>query len=672
MSSQIRFEIKQRDVFAAGHAFAASGPYERIVGRVHFKVDPQHQSNSAIVDLDKAPRNAQGRVCCSSDIFILKPVDAALGNQRLFFGYGNRGNKRELQFFNDAPANNDPSTLEDAGNGFLMRRGYSIVWAAWEGDLLPGNGRLLLDVPIATQQGEDITGPVRCEFIVNTTGVYSLPLSGHASTRSYPPVSRDTQKAKLSRRRYPGDSAEIIDSGQWCFARLESGMGQDAQGSESAITPSDSNIYLYSGFEPGWIYELVYTGKQPRVYGLGHVVVRDLVSFFKHESSDAAGVVNPLGKIDKAYAWGRSQTGRCLRDFVHGGYNADADGRRVFDGVLSHVAGGGLLWMNQRFAQVVSPAGQQYEYHHNYADRFPFSYARTTDHLTGCTDAILTRPDTDPLVIHTQTATEYWQRRGSLVHTDTRGNDLPQPEGVRIYFWSSSQHFADPNLRVPQFGVRQQLENVVSTSMLFRAMLNAMDNWASRGKAPPPSCIPRRSDETLVDYANWRKQFPIIPGAMMSAGPASLPLLDFGPETKHGIFSTEPPKVVDAKGYAVLVPAVDADGNDIAGVRAPMVQAPLGTYTGWALRSRDVGYGANFEYTGGYIPFADTPSEAAITGDPRPSVLDRYASRDSYRDAIEAAARDLCAQGLMLEEDIQRCVDAAANWGRPRHVVRLP
>ena len=671
MSGQLHFEIKQREVFAAGHEFSGSGAYERLLGRVHFEVDPKHPANSSIVDLDKAPVNQAGRVCFSTDLCILKPIDGSSGNQRLFFGYGNRGNKRELQFFNDAPASNDPIKLADAGNGYLLRRGYSIVWAAWEGDLLPGNGRMLLDVPIATESGEDITGPVRCEFIVDAHGVHSLPLSGQVSTRSYPTADLDPHSARLTRRRYPGDPAEDISPDTWSFARSQGGSGQDGQGVEQAQIPSDIDIYLDAGFEPGWIYELVYTGKQPRVYGLGHIVVRDLVSYFKYGQLDANGAKSPLGAIEKAYAWGRSQTGRCLRDFVHCGYNADSDGRRVFDGILPHVAGGGLMWMNQRFSQVVSPSGQQYEYHHNMADHFPFSYAHSTDHLTGQNDAILKRPDTDPLIIHTQTSTEYWQRRGSLVHTDTQGNDLQQPDSVRIYLWSSSQHFADPNLRAPACGVRQQLENVVSTSMFFRAMLDAMDAWASEGKAPPASQIPLRADATLVDTPTWREQFPSIPGVMMTSGPASLELLDFGPQASAGIFTKEPPQVLNQEGYTILIPAVDADGNDIPGVRAPMVQAPLGTYTGWSLRARGFGYGANFEYTGGYVPFPDTPSEAAATGDPRLSILDRYPNRQAYMNAIESAAIALVETGYMLAEDIPRCVEAAADWGRPQHVVRL-
>src|SRR5207245_5501832 len=175
-------------------------------------------------------------------------------------------------------------------------------------------------------------------------------------------------------------------------------------------------------------------------------------------------------------------------------------------------SGGGLMWLNHRFANAVSPAGQQYEDHFNPADRFPFSYAESTDHLTGKRDAILKRPETDPLVIHTQTATEYWQRKGSLVHTDTRGNDLPQPDNVRIYFWASSQHFADPIPKPLERGVRQNFLNTVATSMLFRAVVDAMDRWATKGVAPPQSRVPRRADETLVAVEDWGRQFPTIPG----------------------------------------------------------------------------------------------------------------------------------------------------------------
>ena len=672
MTNSLEVRIAQRGPFADSHEFGESGAYERLVGRVHFAVDPRAPAQAGIVDIDKAPLNADGLVEFSADLCILKPRDMARGNRRLFFGYGNRGNKRELQFFNDAPASNDPRTLADAGNGFLLRRGYALVWAAWEGDLLPGDGRLVLDVPVASDGDRPITGLVRSEYIAAASGITTFPLSGKASTLSYPTHSMDPRNHCFTRRRYAESERIPVAPDDWSFARVEGGQGLDAQGSETAVVPSDINIHLPHGFEPGWIYELVYTARDPRVHGLGHVVVRDLVSFLKHEARDSAGNANPLGdNVDKAYCWGRSQTGRCIRDFLHRGYNADAAGRKVFDGALPHVSGGGLMWMNHRFASVVSPAGQQYEDHWNCADRFPFSYAESTDHLTGRTDAILKRPDTDPLVLHTQTATEYWQRRGSLVHTDSQGNDLAQPDTVRVYLWASSQHFADPNRKVPSTGGCQHYTNVVQTSMLFRAMLDSLDAWASHGTPPPDSRIPLRADGTLVPYAQWREMFPAIPGVAIPCGANSLPLMDFGPDFEGGISSKEPPDITDARGYAILVPAVNEDGNDIAGVRAPMVQAPLGTYTGWNLRSRGHGHGAMYLFDGSYLPLADTTEERRMTGDPRPSVIERYADAGEYARAIEKAARSLVEEGLLLEEDVERCVAGAANWGRPLHDVKL-
>jgi Alpha/beta hydrolase domain len=664
MSNRIELSITGRFLFAGGHEFGAVGAYERLVGRAHFRVDPSAPPQQGITDVDKAPVDADGLLRFAADFSVLKPVDPGRGNRRIFFDYGNRGNKRMLQFFNDAPAANDPRTLAHAGNGFLMRRGYTVVWLAWQGDLLPGNGRMVMDLPVARECSGPITGSVRVEYIANRPGITTFPLSGHASTRSHPTVSLDPREASLTRRRYPYDERIPMPPESWCFARVEGGIGLDNQGAEQALIPSDTHIHSPTGFEPGWIYELVYTGRDPLVLGLGHAAVRDFVSFLRYSSEDAAG----LGTIEKAYAWGRSQTGRCLRDFVYRGFNANAAGRKVFDGILPHVAGAGRKWLNHRFANAVVSGGQQYEDHFNPADTFPFSYAETTDHLTGRRDAILKRPETDPLVIHTQTSTEYWQRRGSLVHTDTRGNDLPQPDAVRIFFWGSSQHFADPVPPPLERGVRQNYLNTVATSMLFRAMIDVMDRWATDGVAPPDSRIPSRVDGTLTSLEEWRRQFPSIPAVATPHAPNRLPLLDFGPDAERGMLK-EPPVVIPGEGYTVLVPAVDADGNDIAG--APMVQAPLGTYCGWNLRARGFGHGAMHEFSGSYIPLPETLEERRMTGDPRKSVLERYPNADAYVAAISAAARQLVEDGLMLEEDVARAVATAANWGRPRHDVKM-
>ncbi|HCP32884.1 MAG TPA: hypothetical protein DIT94_00780 [Deltaproteobacteria bacterium] len=674
MKSELTLHISERTLFAEGDAFGETGTYERIKGRVCYAVDPQEEAFSRITDLDKAPTNEKGLVEYSTDFLILKPQNPKKGNRRLFFDWGNRGNIRCLQFFNDALASNDPKTREHAGNGFLFRRGYTLVFAGWQGDLLAGDGRFLMDLPVASNHGISITGQVRSEFILEESGITTQPLSGWANTRSHPTVSLDTNQASLTRRLYADASREEIPSDQWMFARDEGGSGLDGVSKQTAIVPSDTNIYLPGGFETGWIYELVYTGRNPLVLGLGHPAVRDLISFLKYGDFDDQGHPNPLGKrrIDKAYGWGRSQTGRAIRDFVYHGYNEDFDGRKVFDGLIPHVSGAGLLWMNHRFANAVSPAGQEHEVHHNCADRFPFSYAVTTDHLTGKTDSILKRPASDPLIIHTQSATEYWQRRGSLVHTDTQGHDLEQPERVRVYAWGSSEHFADSGMSEPSRGPCQNLSNVVRTSLFLRSALDNLDLWATDDVAPPSSRYPRRSDGTLVDGNEWRHQFPQIPGVALPNGPAQLPLLDFGPDFEKGLLTLEPPLVLNPNGYPTLVPSVDSDGIDQGCLNAPMVLAPLATYTGWNLRARGQGQGAMHKFTGSTIPFAETPEEQLATADPRPSILERYPNSEAYLDAIRKAARQLVEERYMLEEDVERCLEWARDWDRLRHGIRLP
>ncbi len=653
-------DITERKPFAGGTAFGESGAYEILRGRFHGAVDPVAPGQAPITDIALAPTDEAGRVRYAADVLILKPVDMARGNRRLLFDWGNRGNTRAIQFFNDAPHSNTPATLAHAGNGFLFRRGYSVVFGAWQGDLLPGDGRLLLDLPVAHANGAPVRGRIRTE-IVGRPGCDTLPLSGWPSTRSHPAVSLDTGKALLQRRRYPGATPEVLHPSAWSFARVQGGTAADP---ERAVVPCRESIHLPGGFQPGWIYELFYEAEAPLVLGLGHAAVRDLVSHLRHDPA------TPLPGIARAYGWGRSQTGRAIRDFIHHGFNADEQGRRVFDGLMPDVAGAGRL-NTTRFACLTVAAGQQYEDHFNPADRFPFAYAQSTDHVSGRIDAILKRPATDPLVIHTQSATEYWQRRGSLVHTDTRGRDLAVPEGVRIYFWSSCQHNSDPLAPPAPREACQNPLNVVASSALFRAVLDAMDRWATDGTPPPASRIPTVADGTLVPYDTWRRQFPAIPGIAVPREPSDLPAIDYGPDAERGLLR-EPPRVDTSQHYAVLVPAVDRDGNDIAGVRAPMVAAPLATYTGWNPRARGHGHGALHEFSGSTIPFADSPEERAQTGDPRPAVAERYPDRDAYVAAITAAASALCRAGLLLAEDVPRAEAAAANWHAPRHDVRLP
>jgi hypothetical protein len=672
MQPRITLDIQSRRAFADDHAFAGAGAYEILEGRARIAYHPQDPSLKAVPDIALAERDAQGMVHVATDLWILKPVDLAKGNGALLFELVNRGNKRCLQFFNDAPHTNTPTTLTDAGNGFLMREGYTVVCAGWQGDVLPGDGRLVLDLPVAKESDGPVREIIRAEFVIDEANLHSLPLSGKYSTRSYPAASLDKSKARLIRRRYPWEPAEEVPTQAWHFARIERDpkvpKPGDSGGGEAGIIPSNSHLYLPGGFERGWIYELTYEAEAPLVLGLGYSAIRDLVGHFRYDETEA----NPLRQggpnLRSYYGWGRSQSGRSMREYLYRGFNGTGDGRKAFDGVLAHIAGAGRLPIN-RFSNLVIAASKQFEDQLNPSDLFPFSYARSKDHLTGREDAILRHPQTDPYVFHSHASTEYWNRRASLVHTDTQGNDLAQPASVRVYHWASSQHWADPLLSAPSRGICANYHNTTGTSALFRSLLTAMHRWVADGVEPPPSQVPRRDDGTLVSFAEWKTQFPGIPGVALPKCPNTLTLVDYGAAFEAGGAIAEPAVVKDGADYAVLLPAVDADGNELAGIRMPTVQAPLGSFTGWNLRPRGYGAGTLHDFSGSYIPFAETENERQATSDPRRAILERYPTKTAYVDAISAACEALIADGLMLAEDRAAELARASRWGRPRHDI---
>ena len=468
---------------------------------------------------------------------------------------------------NDASHSNDPSSAAHAGNGFLMRRGYTVVWSGWQGDILAGDGRQTMALPVATYDAIEITGTVRAEFISDESGAVCYPLSGNDYTASYESTSLDTSSATLTCREYERDPRIPVPADKWRLAKI---------GGEGSPVPSSTHCYLPEGFRPGWIYELVYTAKNPAVMGLGFTGVRDLVSFLLHDEVDEGGQQNPLAEngttIEKAYSWGRSQSGRFLREFVYRGFNQDDEGCRVFEGVSPHVSGGGRVFLNYRFAQP-GRYPRQHSDHLYPSDQFPFAYAVTTDRLTGKTDGILKRPETDPLNIHTQTSSEYWERRGSLVHTDPMGNDLADHARSRVYLFAGSQHGADP-LKGPQTGSHLYISNPNKAGPPLRALLDALDEWATNGTAPPDSLVPTRAAETAAPADVVSARFPSIPGFTCPDEANRLYVQDHGPDFDGGIVSIEPPQENPHKEYAVLVPQVDADGNEVPGVRMPTIEVP--------------------------------------------------------------------------------------------------
>ena len=653
----VELKILQRHPFAEGKSFGDVGPYERIVGTARFEIDPLHDLNKVIVDLDLAPRNKRGKVEFSADFCILVPKDPTKGNGAILYDVNNRGNKLALAFFNDGPSTNDPITLEHAGNGFLMRRGYTLVWSGWIGELLPGNHRLLLKAPVA----KDVRGTVRFEFATDTPSD-SLPLSRREGHGSYQTTGKD---GELTYRMRETDSRIAIPRSQWSLVRIE----PEKVASGVSGTLSQIRMKLAGGFRPGYIYELICECQDPIVQGVGIAGVRDLISFLKHETSDK----NPIARegaspLKLALAFGISQSGRFQRHFIYQGFCCDEKERKVFDGMMPHVAGGGLGFFNHRFAQPTRHNGQ-HEEHLYPADIFPFTYGESKHSYFDRDGKIVVDERSDgifhsysgdrlsclPVVMHTQSATEYWQRSGSLVHTDPCGQrDAEIPLNVRIYAFGGTQHgpAADP----PKPGNGDNLSNPGNFKPICRALLDALHEWAKNGKNPPDSVYPRIDQGTLVDWKQEATGFPSIPGVRYPTVIQQPSFLYLGERFKtRGIIDKEPPGIIGH--YRVRVPRSDKDGNDLGTLLPPEVAIPLATHTGWNLRKREIGAeGMILSLQGSYIPLRRTKAHAVAAGDPRRSIEELYPTFDDYEKRFRHLCEEYVRKRYLLQEDADRLI----------------
>ncbi len=476
-----RITIEKRELFAEGYEFPVTGAFEKLVGKVHGEVDPKNPLNKVIVNLDKAPKNARRRVEYWADLYMLKPVDMERGNRKIFFDPPNRGGKHILALVNDAPQNNDPTTLKDAGNGFLMRQGYTIVWggmARW-----PDREEFCRHTcPVATNNGKEIIGTVRTEIVADDEGVFSMPLSADPRIASYQAAGTDKSAASLTVREKSYQARILIPNSEWEFATC----ALDASANK-LVRPSTTDLYLHTGFKPNHIYEFIYRAKNPLVLGFGFAAVRDTVSFLRYERKDKARKPNPLAfardgtGIRRAYAWGRSVSGRFIRDFIYHGANEDEAHRQVFEAACPYVAGGGRVFLNYEFARPVTSSQQ----HNDQLDPelFPFAYNVQRDPQTGRKDGIMTRAKTDPYVMHVQTSTEYRQKRGALVHTDGRGQDIAVPPKVRIYMISSAPHRFAPGFIAKRYN-SQNLANPLPMVVLWIALRPLLCTQGRSSNAP--------------------------------------------------------------------------------------------------------------------------------------------------------------------------------------------
>ncbi|MEO8467673.1 MAG: alpha/beta hydrolase domain-containing protein [Gammaproteobacteria bacterium] len=592
-----------------GAAFGDAGAYELLTGRIRFAIDPTNARNQVVVDIDKAPRNAAGKIELAADISILKPKDSIKANGTLLLDVVNRGNKTVLGSF-------DHATPNDVGDAMLLRRGFTVVWVGWEFDVLPREGAVRIEVPAA----KGIKGRVRATL----TPTASTPSATFTDLLRYAPADAAAASATLSVR--------------------DGGLGKPSAFKRAEFTVEGNEVSLEGGFQAGRTYELEYEAANPPVAGLGFAAMRDTVSWIKY-APDA-----PI-KLPRAIAFGSSQSGRFLRTFLYFGFNGDEKSRLVFDGVMAHIAGASRLDLNRRWATPTSLA--QFD-----STSFPFADQALKDPATGAEEGALDNArakDFKPKVFYTNTGVEYWggARSAALIHTTPDGaKDLALPDNERVYFLTGSQHGPTP---FPPAAARlgAQRENPNDYWLTMRALLGAMDDWVRSNKAPPPSRYPLLANSTLVSAA--KVAFPVLPGVR---APQQLPA---GPRVPNPLVAKD-----GAAGTKLpfLVPQTDKDGIELAGVRLPDIEVPLATYTGWNFRNEAIG-GEDTLYPllGSYIPFPPTAAARTAAKDPRASIAERYASKQAYLDKIRAVADKLVADRFLLAEDVPAVVDRAGrHW----------
>ncbi|KAF0100850.1 MAG: hypothetical protein FD144_2956 [Rhodospirillaceae bacterium] len=622
----LSLEIEKIEPLADGATFGEAGAYERVIAVATGEVDPSSPANSSIALIGKAPRNAGGKVEYATSVFILRPRDSARGNGRILYEVNNRGRKMLFGNIADGPQGvNDPKTLADLGNAFPLRLGYTIVWSGWDPDAPRANMGLALTAPVATDNGQPIVQKVREEWVSGTrVGLLeTFKLSHEAATMEQP-------RARLTVRERADDEPRELPLNQWSFVDSRS-------------------IRLREGTKPkpGFLYEFHYEAKNPKVQGLGFAATRDLVSWLRHAPDAVKATGRPM---TYALAIGFSQAGRYLRNHISKGFNRDEQGRRVFDGILSHIAGAGRVFFNTPFAQPAR-TNTQHEDHGFPENEFPFSTATLSDPLTGRSGSLFRGDGSDPLLIETNTSTEYWQKGASLLHTDPLGTtDVTLPENSRVYMIAGTQHggragaTTDPG---PNFNPR----NPHNPMPAVRALLAALDEWVVSGKAPPPSLVPTLSAGTLVEPD--KTGFPAVPGAAIvrTTNVVAPP----GDWVK--------PAVPD-KTYRTLVSKVDADGNEVAGIRLPDIAVPLATYTGWNEYKPPYPAGEIADRDGSCLPLPVDRAAREASGDPRPSIAERYRSGADYVARVQAVVTQLMADRLLLAEDGERYLDRAREEPR--------
>ena len=627
-------EITTRAAVLNGQSFGESGSYERITGRVYFSVVIDNIHNRSIVDLANAVNLKDGEVQFSADFVAVRPKDPSKGNGTMLLENPNRGHPRILSLVDGG----DEDLSRSAGDGWLLRSGFTIVSLGWQWDT-SGAESLHLYAPVAKDHGKTITGLLRGDFMLPSRAD-EVPLGhmmpGSIGGTEYPVAELDDPRNTLTVRDSREAERIAISRPEWQFAVTIDGK----------LAPNNRSLHLDGGFQPGRIYEYVYAVADPVVAGLGLAAMRDFASYAKHAPDSVTPAKRVLGE-------GISQNGRFLRHLLYQGFNADEEGRIALDGVLSHVAGAGRGSFNHRFAQPSRDAQPTSSVFFP-TDIFPFTDEPETDLETPENGGLLDRAKADrvvPKIFFSHTSYEYWGRAASLIHTSADGkHDATIGPNVRIYLFTGLQHYSGrfPPARGEGALLGQQPQSPLPIKYFWRAMIANMDAWVRSGTVPPASSYPTISVRTLVPVD--KLAFPHIPGVNVPTEANRAYRLDFGSSWSNGIIDRQPPAV--GKAFPALVPQVDTDGNELGGVHLPEISVPLATYTGWNLRDPSIGAPQQrLPFEGSYVPFPKTAAARKASGDPRKSISERYTGREDYLKRFADATDNLVRCRWILPED---------------------
>jgi hypothetical protein len=651
-------------------SFGSVGAYEKLTGTVSGEVDPKDPKNAVIQDLDLAPVNARGMVEYTADFVMLKPKDMSKAGGVLRYDAPNRGNILTM-----------PNLTAFPSDAVYFERGYVLLYSAWQGDVPKSSAsRLTVTVPVAkNKDGSSITGPYRAELVPSSVvPVMSLPGGVFNGTMiPYEPASLDNTQPgySLTRRVNETDPRIAISAGDWKFADC------DTAANPFPGTANAAKVCLKGGFDPKYLYELVYVAKDPKVMGVGLAALRDTVNFFRSKAIDSAGTANPIAsRITHAIGEGTSQSGNAMKTFLHLGFNQALDGSKVFDGIYAHVAARQTN-INTRFAVPGGGGGLRTD-HTAFGQTAPRALDPDyTDELTGRKGGVMTRcaaTSTCPKFFLGLSGTEFWQLQGSPVLTDAFGfRDLVQPDNARVYYYASTMHFGAGGTGSISFAPTRNVYpsgTVVHFNDSFRALFMALEDWVVRGTEPPQSQVPKIADGTLVRPDQL--VFPVMKGLTWPVNGVDTPipefnylaryngypLLDFGPnyrpQDESGIATQLPPAYL-GRDYAILVPQVDTStGLTLAGIRSVEARAPLGT-------SLEFNYVATpgivdlANLTGSFIPFHKTQAARLAAGDTRPSLEELYGDQNGYVAAVTSAANTLVSQRLLLQRDADAIIAKA-------------